>query len=112
MESTSAYVISIITALIFLLLSAIMANAIKSEGGSNPKDRQLRKTWFWILAIINPAVCFLLGFFVFKPDANIMIVNHYVNALSMGTGIGFFIYTVLGFIMSKAFANSKIAHWF
>ncbi len=112
MESTSAYIISISTALIFLLLSAVVANAIKFEGGGNPKDPQSRKIWFWILAIINPATCYLLGYFVFKPDANIMIVNNYLNALSIGTAIGFFIYIALGFVMSKMFANGKIGHWF
>lgn len=112
MESTSAYIISPITALIFLLLAAIIANAIKFEGGSNPKDPQSRKTWFWILAILNPALGFLLGYFVFKPDANIMVLNNYVNALSMGTAIGFILYILLGFLLSKIFANGKIGHWF
>lgn len=112
MESTSAYIISIITALIFLLLSVVIANAIKFEGGSNPKDPQSRKTWFWILAILNPALGFLLGYFVFKPDANVMVVNNYVTALSIGTVIGFVLYILLGFILSKVFANGKIGHWF
>lgn len=112
MESTSAYIISLTTALIFLLLAAIISNAIKFEGGSNPKDPQSRKTWFWILAILNPALGFLLGYFVFKPDANIMILNNYVNALSIGTAIGFILYILLGFLLSKIFANGKIGHWF
>ncbi|MET0573487.1 MAG: hypothetical protein ABWZ79_18855 [Pedobacter agri] len=112
MESTSAYIISVITALVFILLSAFIANTIKFEGGSNPKDPKTRKTWFWILAILNPAICFLLGYLVFKPDANIMIVNNYITALSIGTAIGFFLYILLGFIMSKIFANGKIGHWF
>ncbi|NQX38262.1 hypothetical protein SAMN05421820_101275 [Pedobacter steynii] len=112
MESTSAYFISIVTALIFLLLAAIIANAIKFEGGSHPKDPQSRKTWFWILAILNPAIGFLLGYFVFKPEANVMVVNNYVNALSIGTVIGFVLYLLLGFILSKVFANGKIGHWF
>lgn len=112
MESTSAYIISLTTALIFLLLAAIISNAIKFEGGSNPRDPQSRKTWFWILAILNPAFGFLLGYFVFKPDANIMILNNYINALSIGTAIGFILYILLGFLLSKIFANGKIGHWF
>lgn len=112
MESTSAYIISIITTLLFLLLSALVATAIKFEGGSNPTDPKSRKIWFWILAVLNPAVGFLLGYFVFKPDANIMVVNNYVNALSIGTAIGFFLYILLGFVLSKMFANGKIGHWF
>lgn len=112
MESTSAYIISVISALFFLLLCVIIANAIKYEGGSNPRDPKSRKTWFWLLAALNPIVCFLLGYFVFKPDANMMVLNNYVNALSIGTAIGFILYLVLGFVLSKIFANGKIGHWF
>lgn len=112
MESTLAYIITVIIALIFLLLSALIANAIKFEGGSNPKDPQARRAWFWILAILNPALAFLLGYFVFKPEANVMVVNNYVSALSMGTLIGFFLYILLGFVLSKVFTNGKIGHWF
>ena len=46
------------------------------------------------------------------PDANIMVINNYVNALSIGTAIGFVLYILLGFILSKVFANGKIGHWF
>ncbi|WP_431293525.1 hypothetical protein [Pedobacter sp. P26] len=46
MESTSAYIISIITALIFLLLSAIIANAIKFEGGTIQKTHRHVKPGF------------------------------------------------------------------
>lgn len=113
MESTTAYIISIATALLFLLLSAIIANAIKFEGGGNPKDPKRRKIWFWILAILNPVVGFLLGYFVFKPtDVNIMVLNNYTNALSIGTAIGFILYIILGFLLSKVFANGKIGNWF
>lgn len=112
MESTSAYIISIVTALIFLLISAFIANAIKFQGGSNPKDPQKRKMWFWILAILNPVVIFLLGYFVFKPEANVMIVNKYITALGIGTGIGFVLYIILGFVLSKMFKNGKLGHWF
>ena len=107
-----AYIISIVTALVFLLLSVFIASAIKFEGGSNPKDPGKRKMWFWILAILNPAVNFILGFFVFKPDANAMIVNEYVAALSIGTGIGFVLYIILGFVLSKIFSTGKIGSWF
>ncbi|AMP98525.1 hypothetical protein AY601_1610 [Pedobacter cryoconitis] len=112
MESISAYIVSLTTALIFLLLAAIIANAIKFEGGSNPKDPQIRKKWFWILAILNPAFGYLLGYFLFKPDANMMVINNYLNALNIGTAIGFILYILLGFLLSKVFANGKIGHWF
>jgi hypothetical protein len=112
MESTTAYVISVIIALIILLLSAIIAKAIKFEGGSKPKDPKSRKLWFWVLAFINPIMIFLLGFFVFMPDGNIRVIHDYITALSIGTIAGFFLYIILGFVLSKVFANGKLGHWF
>lgn len=107
-----AYIISLGTAIVFLLIAALISNAIKYEGGSNPGDPKRRKNWFWLLAVLNPVVIFLLGYFVFMPDANIMIVNKYVAALSIGTGIGFLVYIILGFVLSKMFRNGKVGNWF
>lgn len=107
-----AYIITLSTAFIFLLIASFIANAIKYEGGGNPQDPKKRKTWFWILAILNPIVAFALGYFLFKPDANIMVVNKYMSALTIGTGIGFFAYIIIGFVLSKMFKNGKIGNWF
>jgi len=107
-----AYIISLGTAIIFLLIAALIANTIKYEGGSNPTDPKRRKTWFWLLAVLNPVVIFLLGYYVFMPDENIMVVNKYVAALSIGTAIGFVVYIILGFILSKMFRNGKVGNWF
>lgn len=112
MQSVSAYIISIGIAFIFLLLAAFISTSIKFEGGSKPKDAQKRKTWFWVLALLNPIVTYLLGYYVFKPDANIMIVNKYITALGIGTAVGFFVYIIVGFVLSKVFKNGKIGHWF
>ena len=112
METTTAYVISGITALILLILAALIAMAINYEGGSRPRDAVKRRTWFWIIAALNPAVIFLLGYYVFKPDANIMIMKRYVNALSIATAVGFLLYIVMGFVLSKIYKNGKIGHWF
>ena len=112
MESTTAYIISIVMALLFLLLSAFIAMSIKFEGGSNPKDPKKRKMWFWVLAVISPAITFLLGYFVFKPDANVLIVNNYVTALSIGIFIGIALYIISGLILSKMFRNGKLGNWF
>jgi sulfoxide reductase heme-binding subunit YedZ len=112
MQSLSAYIISIGIAFIFLLLAAFISTSIKFEGGSMPKDAQKRKTWFWVLALLNPVVIFLMGYYVFKPDANVMIVNKYITALGIGTAVGFFVYIIAGFVLSRVFKNGKIGHWF
>ncbi|TWR26795.1 hypothetical protein FPZ42_07085 [Mucilaginibacter achroorhodeus] len=112
MQSITAYVLAGVTTLILLLLCAIIANAINYEKGSRPKDPVRRRTWFWVLAILNPGLIFLLGYYAFKPEANIMVVKRYVTALSIGTACGFVIYLLIGFILSRIFRNGKIGHWF
>lgn len=112
METTSAYIISIITALVFLLIAAMISNAIKFEGGSNPGDPHKRRNWFWILAVLNPVTILLLGLFVFVPEANIMVLQKYETAVYIGTGIGFVVYIILGILLSKIFKNGKLGNWF
>lgn len=112
MESITAYTVSVIITLVILFIAAIIANLIKFEGGSKPKDPKIRKLWFWILCLVNPILIFLLGFFVFMPDGNIRVVKNYTAALSIGTVAGFFLYILLGFILSRLFTNGKLGHWF
>lgn len=112
MASITAYTVSIIITLVILFIAAIIANLIKFEGGSRPKDPKVRKLWFWVLCLINPILIFLLGFFVFMPDGNRMVIKNYLSALTIGTVAGFFLYIVLGFILSRIFTNGKLGHWF
>lgn len=112
METITAYVVSGITALVLLLIATLIAIVINYEGGSRPKDPKKRKTWFWIIAAMTPALSFLLGYYVFKPEANIMIVKQYVHALSLGAFIGLALYILLGFVLSRVYKNGKIGHWF
>ncbi len=112
MESVLAYIVTAITALAFLLIAVFTAKAIKFEGGSNPKDPRKRKAWFWVLAILNPIISFLVGYFFFMPDGNVLIVNKYKTALIIGTGVGFLLYIIIGFVLSRIFKNGKLGHWF
>ncbi|UEG51457.1 hypothetical protein LLH06_10775 [Mucilaginibacter daejeonensis] len=112
MQNTTAYVLGGMTTLVLLLTASLIANAINFEQGSRPKDPARRKAWFWILAVLNPTVTFLLGYFIFKPEANIMVIKRYINALSLSTAIAFVTYIGLGFLLSRIFRNGKIGHWF
>lgn len=112
MESITAFVISIATTLVLLMIVALISNAINFERGSRPKDPARRRLWFWVIAVLNPAIIFLLGYYMFRPDANIMIVNRYFHALSVGAVMGFVLYITIGFVLSKIFKNGKISHWF
>ncbi|MBP1631175.1 MAG: hypothetical protein H6Q15_2068 [Bacteroidetes bacterium] len=112
-QSISAYIISVVIALIFLLIAAIISNLIQYEGGSHPKDKGKRKMWFWIFAILTPLVILLYGFLIVRTDINVpSLRDKYTIALSIGTGVSILVYVLLGFILSKIFKNGKIGNWF
>jgi sulfoxide reductase heme-binding subunit YedZ len=110
----TSYIISFIVAAAFLLIAALISSAIKFEGGSNPTDPKKRKLWFWVMAVINPILFFLLGAFVLAPkaDDDQMVHDAYMAALPIATAVGFVVYILIGFVMAKMFKNGKIGHWF
>ena len=110
----TSYIISLIVAAAIILLAALISNAVKFEGGSNPKDPGKRKMWFWIFAIINPIVYFLLACFVLAPiaDDDQMVYDDYMAIVPIATAIGFVVYILIGFVLSKMFKNGKLGHWF
>jgi len=110
----SSYITSIIAAGLFILIAALISNAIKFEGGANPKDPGKRKMWFWIMAILNPVLFYLLSAFVLapNPENDQMVYDDYMASLPIAAGIGFVVYIVLGFVLSKVFKNGKLGNWF
>jgi sulfoxide reductase heme-binding subunit YedZ len=110
--SITPYVITLTTSFIYLLIAIGIALLIPYEVALRPSDPLKRRIVFWVFAAITPATGFLLGYFVFKPELNIMLVNKYVQALSIGTGVSFVFFLLTGFILSKIFKNGKLGHWF
>lgn len=110
----NSYITSIIAAGLFILIAAVISNAIKYEGGANPKDPGKRKMWFWIFAILNPVLFYVLSAFVLapNPDNDQMVYDEYKDSLPIAAGIGFVIYVILGFVLSKVFKNGKLGNWF
>ena len=108
------YILSVVTAALFLLISVIISSIIKFEGGANPSDPRKRKIWFIILGVINPLVFFLLGRFVLAPNEenNAMEYQEFIDALPLATVIGLASYFIIGFILSKLFKNGKIGNWY
>lgn len=110
----TSYIIAAIVAGAMILIAALVASAIQFKGGTNPKDPQQRKVWFWIIAILTPVIFFLLGRFVLAPkyDDDPMLYDNYMNVLPIATAAGFVFYIIIGFILSKVFRNGKLGHWF
>lgn len=122
--------VGVLSALVFLLLAMLVANMIKFEPGSNPRDPQKRKLWFWVLGVLATVLAFVLLYFVFSPETTPNVVNnmpkvtpaqkaafkkaydHYMLMSGVFTGITFVLYVLLGFVLSKIFKNKKIGNWF
>ena len=105
---------AIIAAAIAILLAAVVSASIKFEGGSNPKDPAKRRIVFWIFAVINPVVAYVLMAFAFMPSKNADIVKYdeYNDSIMIAIGVGFVAYILIGFILSKLFKHGKLGHWF
>jgi len=110
----NSYITSIISVGLFILIAALISNMIKFEGGANPKDPGKRKMWFWIMAILNPVLFYILSAFVLapNPENDQMVYDDYMASLPIAAGIGFVVYVILGFVFSKVFKNGKIGNWF
>lgn len=107
----NTYILSIIFAAVVLLIAALISNAVKYEGGANPKDPGKRKMWFWVFAIINPVLFYVIAAFVMVPSSK-KESTQWLDALPVATIIGFVVFIVLGFVMSKIFKNGKLGNWF
>jgi len=110
----TCYIISVIVAGVMILLAALVSNAIKFEGGSSPKDPGKRKMWFWVIAILNPILFFVVARFVMAPNPadDQMVYDDYMKVVPIALGVGFVAYIVIGFALSKMFKHGKIGNWF
>ena len=110
----TSYIIAAIFAGAMILIAAVISNMIQFEGGSNPKDPGKRKMWFWIMAVLNPIIFFIVARFVLAPkaDDDQMIFDDYLDTLPIAAGICFVLYIIIGFVLSKVFKNGKLGNWF
>jgi len=107
------YIIAVVAALLFILIAALISNAIKFEGGANPKDPAKRKIWFWVLGILAPIANLLFGLFIYYfPEGNSFAKSKLITAIGIGSAITFVVYILVGFILSKVFKNGKLGNWF
>lgn len=107
------YIISVVFAGVFLLIAALISNAIKYEGGANPKDPAKRKMWFWIMAVLSSFSNLLFGLMsYYYPENNAYAKSQLITAIGIGTGLCLILYIVLGFVLSKMFKNGKLGNWF
>lgn len=111
--TTQNYIMAVVFAVVFLLIAALVSNAIKFEGGSNPKDPGKRKMWFWLLGILAPVALLVYNFIMIIPNLQRGPAEAKFGAHPyFGLGVCFVVYIIIGLILSKVFKHGKLGHWF
>lgn len=109
----SAYMIGTIVFVICMLLSIVIANAIRYEAGTNPQDKKKRKTSFWILTILCPIAIMATCYFAVYSDIRVPSrQNAYLTAMGISSAVFFIAHIVCGFVLSKIFPHGKLSSWF
>lgn len=109
----SAYMIGAIVFVVCMLLAIVNANAIRYEAGSNPKDKQKRKTCFWILTILCPVAIMAVCYFAVYSDIRVPSrQNAYLTAMGISSAVFFIAHIVCGLVLSKMFPHGKLSSWF
>ncbi len=105
---------AVAVALAILLLAAIISILIQFEGGINPKDDNKRRIVFWVFAILNPIVYWLLAYFYLAPDPeeSRRAYNRFIEVIPRDMLIGVISYIIVGIIISKLAVTGKLGHWF
>lgn len=109
----SAYMIGFVTLAVFVLLAVVIANSISFETGVNPKDKQKRRVWFWLLAVLCPVVVMTVAYFAAYTSIRVPSrQTAYVTAMCVSSAASFVLYVVVGFVLSRMFPHGKLSGWF
>lgn len=109
-STASAYMSGVITSLVLILISGLIAKSISSK--PDLTDVSKRKLWFWVLAILCPIITFGITFAIYSGIKGKSAQNTYMVAMCIATVISFILYIVLGFIAAKTNKNGKLSNWF
>ena len=110
--SIQTYIFGAVAGLVFLVISALIANGIKFEGGSKPKDPAKRKLYFWVLFILSFITFFLYNMFVVAKTITPNLQSKFMTSNIIGSTITVLVYFLVGFILSKMFSTGKLGSWF
>lgn len=105
------YFIAMLVAGAVLLISVAVALIIKYEMQVNSKDKTKRKVWFWVLAVVNPVLFYVLAGIILLP-ANPRLRTEWEDSLPIALIVGFVFYILLGIVLSKLYRTRKLGNWF
>ena len=110
---TETYIVAVIFIVVFIALDILIANLIKFQGGTNPKDPGKRRVWFWVLAILAPLTFYLYNFFLVIPNVKTgPALNKFSMHPPIASGVVLIVYIILGFVLAKMMSRGKVGNWF
>jgi len=105
---TNTYILGIITAIVFIVISLLVANMIAYEGGKAPQDPRKRRIWFYILAVFGAVVFFFWNYFyVSQKIKGAPAQNEFLQNVAIATGLVLVVYFIIGFATSKLMRKGK-----
>ena len=109
-STASAYMSGVITSLVLILASALIAKSISFQ--PDLSDVSKRKLWFWVLAMLCPRITFCITFAIYSGIRGKSAQDSYMVAMCISAAVSFILYVVIGFIAAKANKNGKLGNWF
>ena len=109
-STASAYMSGVITSLVLILASALIAKSISFQ--PDLSDVSKRKLWFWVLAILCPIITFCITFAIYSGIRGKSAQDSYMVAMCISAAVSFILSVVIGFIAAKANKNGKLGNWF
>ena len=106
------YVLCALIGVAFLLLAVVIAQLIKYEGGSRPRDPKQRRVAFWGLFVTSGATAFCYNTFVVANTVAINLKAKFMSTTVVSMFVTLVVYLLLGFILSKVVSTGKLATWF
>lgn len=107
---TSAYMWAVVVLVVFFLLAVVIANAILYK--PNDPGTTKRRIWFWVLAILNAPVGFVINYIIGSGISVPSIQGNYYMHSGIAAGVCLVVFILVGFIVSKLFPKSKVGTWF
>lgn len=107
---TSAYMWSLIVAVAFFLIAAVIANLVLYK--PNNPGTVTRRIWFWVLCAATGVVGFIINYIIGSGITVPSVQSAYLMHAGIATGVSVVAYITVGFIVSKMLPTSKVGTWF
>lgn len=107
---SSAYMWAIVIMIVFFILAVVIANLIVYKP-KNP-GTTARRLWFWSLCVATGVVAFVANFIKGNSISVPSLQSSYHMHSAIAAASAVILYILVGFVVSKLFANSKVGTWF